>query len=115
YAKAQSTSVLEDLGSISHIFSDKTGTLTENLMLFSCLGLPNDIRDGAWYNNPGNHVDAKERASVSLHDIKRQLGQSQFEDRLDEQQQRQEEKRRRMAESSPSSSTRGGSPSPRST
>eukprot|EP00391_Amoebophrya_sp_Ameob2_P013097 CAMPEP_0178984974 /NCGR_PEP_ID=MMETSP0795-20121207/1905_1 /TAXON_ID=88552 /ORGANISM="Amoebophrya sp., Strain Ameob2" /LENGTH=1884 /DNA_ID=CAMNT_0020675901 /DNA_START=155 /DNA_END=5809 /DNA_ORIENTATION=+ len=82
-AKVQATSVLEDLGSISHIFSDKTGTLTQNLMLFSCVGLPNDIRDGAWYNNPVNHVDAAERVSVSEADLKKMFGAAQFEDKLE--------------------------------
>lgn len=82
-AKVQATSVLEDLGSISHIFSDKTGTLTQNLMLFSCVGLPNDIRDGAWYNNPVNHVDAAERVSVSEADLKKMFGAGQFEDKLE--------------------------------
>lgn len=59
-----STSVLEDLGCISHIFTDKTGTLTQNEMLFSCFGLANDIRDGGWYNNPENHVSVAERGAV---------------------------------------------------
>lgn len=34
-------SVVEDMGTLSHIFTDKTGTLTQNLMIFSAIGLCN--------------------------------------------------------------------------
>nr|CEL78271.1 TPA: P-type ATPase, putative [Toxoplasma gondii VEG] len=38
-ACAQSVALMEELGSITHVFSDKTGTLTQNLMQFRCLAI----------------------------------------------------------------------------
>ncbi|KAM9966517.1 hypothetical protein ACTFIR_006735 [Dictyostelium discoideum] len=43
--KAKTSNLNEDLGRIQHIFSDKTGTLTENIMRFCKCSIGSDIYD----------------------------------------------------------------------
>jgi P-type E1-E2 ATPase len=40
-AKVQSSNLNEELGQIEYIFSDKTGTLTENIMEFKKMAIGN--------------------------------------------------------------------------
>ena len=42
-AKVNTTDLNEDLGQINYLFSDKTGTLTENEMIFKQLSINNRI------------------------------------------------------------------------
>ena len=42
-AKVNTTDLNEDLGQINYLFSDKTGTLTENEMIFKHFGLEGKI------------------------------------------------------------------------
>ena len=42
-AKVNSTDLNEDLGQIEYLFSDKTGTLTENEMVFKHFGIDSNI------------------------------------------------------------------------
>lgn len=47
HAKVSSTSIVEELGQINYIFSDKTGTLTRNVMEFKLMNV-----GGQLYGNP---------------------------------------------------------------
>ena len=42
-AKVSSTSIIEEVGQINYIFSDKTGTLTRNVMEFKFMHVGNAL------------------------------------------------------------------------
>jgi magnesium-transporting ATPase (P-type) len=66
-ANCHSSALSEDLGQIDYIFSDKTGTLTENVMVFAQCSINHMIYDGS--NENGEMPDfSDEDEEVSLSD-----------------------------------------------
>lgn len=63
---ANTTTILEDLGQVSYVFSDKTGTLTENLMRFRKMS----VAGTAWLHDMDMRRDAnfkqRERAGPEI-------------------------------------------------
>ena len=64
HAKARTTTLNEELGQIQYVFSDKTGTLTQNIMTFNKASIGGrsygDILDG----NTGEPIDLDEVSYV---------------------------------------------------
>jgi phospholipid-transporting ATPase len=64
YASVQSSNLNEELGQVEYIFSDKTGTLTCNIMEFKNISV-----DGISYGDE-NSFDCKHQAKVTNVDFK---------------------------------------------
>lgn len=59
-AKARTTTLNEELGQIQYIFSDKTGTLTQNIMTFNKCSINGQSFGDTIDENTGEPIDATE-------------------------------------------------------
>ncbi|KAK4164954.1 putative phospholipid-transporting ATPase DNF3 [Cladorrhinum sp. PSN259] len=63
-AKVNTTTILEDLGQVNYVFSDKTGTLTENLMMFRKMS----IAGTAWLHDMDLQRQAMQDERTKIHE-----------------------------------------------
>ena len=68
-AKANTSDLNEDLGQIEYLFSDKTGTLTENEMEFKQFSINGSI----YYEKNGKIIKADSNEEVDISQVSRPL------------------------------------------
>nr|XP_010329996.1 phospholipid-transporting ATPase FetA-like isoform X2 [Saimiri boliviensis boliviensis] len=64
-AQARTTTLNEELGQVKYIFSDKTGTLTQNIMIFSKCSINGKLY-GDTYDKDGQTVTVSEKEKVDF-------------------------------------------------
>lgn len=69
-AKVSSTSIIEELGQVNYIFSDKTGTLTRNIMEFKYLAVGLELYGRIHDLDPGPEKLGKLQRKVTHTDTK---------------------------------------------
>ena len=67
-ARARTTTLNEELGQIEYIFSDKTGTLTQNIMTFNKCSINHKLYGYIYdkYNNEIEITDVSVCVSISI-------------------------------------------------
>ena len=66
HAKARTTTLNEELGQIQYVFSDKTGTLTQNIMTFNKASIGGKSYGDILDENTGEPIDLDEVSYVLL-------------------------------------------------
>ena len=67
HAKARTTTLNEELGQIQYVFSDKTGTLTQNIMTFNKASIGGRSYGDILDENTGEPIDLDEVSHVQRH------------------------------------------------
>ena len=65
--KANSSDLNEDLGQVEYLFSDKTGTLTENEMIFKQCYIDHDVYEES--NNKLVHAETSHKADFKVKNL----------------------------------------------